>query len=52
MLKERALTRSNNLRIISKINYEKSDHKYLRVNTGKLSLEQSMDKILRYVDIV
>lgn len=36
----------------SKINYEKSDHKYLRVNTGKLSLEQSMDKILRYVDIV
>ena len=36
----------------SKINYEKSNHKYLRVNTGKLSLEQSMDKILRYVDIV
>jgi len=35
----------------SKINYEKSDHKYLRINTNILSLEDSLTRILGYVKI-
>ncbi len=35
----------------SKINYEKSDHKYLRVNTNTLSLKQSLFRILNYAKI-
>ena len=35
----------------SKINYEKSDHKYLRINTNILSLNQSMLRILKYTKI-
>lgn len=32
----------------SKIKYEKSNHQYLRINTGKLSLNQSLIRILKY----
>ena len=35
----------------SKINYEKSDHKYLRINTNILSLNQSLVRILKYTKI-
>ena len=35
----------------SKINYEKSDHKHLRINTNILSLENSLTRILSYAKI-
>ena len=35
----------------SKINYEKSDHKYLRINTNKFTVEQSVFKIIRHIKI-
>ena len=35
----------------SKINYEKSDHKYLRINTNKFTADQSVLKIIRYIKI-
>jgi len=36
----------------SKINYEKSGHKYLRINTKLLSINQSVSKILKYTKII
>ena len=36
----------------SKINYEKSSHKYLRINTNVLSLNQSLAKIFKYTKII
>ena len=35
----------------SKINYEKSNHKHLRINTNILSLQKSLKKILKYAKI-
>ena len=35
----------------SKINYEKSNHKHLRINTNILSLENSLTRILSYAKI-
>lgn len=35
----------------SKINYEKSTHNHLRVNTSKLNINQSLKKILKYIRI-
>jgi adenylylsulfate kinase len=35
----------------SKINYEKSDYKHLRINTNILSLENSLTRILSYIKI-
>ena len=42
---------SNLIGYRSKINYEKSDHKYLRINTNILSLNQSLVRILKYTKI-
>jgi adenylylsulfate kinase len=36
----------------SKINYEKSEHKHLRINTNILSLKDSLTRILSYVKII
>ncbi len=36
----------------SKIKYEKSNHQYLRINTAKLSLNQSLEKILKYTNVI
>ncbi len=36
----------------SKIKFEKSDHQYLRVNTGILSLHQSAIRILKYAKVI
>lgn len=36
----------------SKIKYEKSNHQYLRINTGKLSLNQSLVRILEYTNVI
>jgi adenylylsulfate kinase-like enzyme len=36
----------------SKIKYEKSEHRYFRVNTSRLSLNQSVDRILKYAKII
>ena len=36
----------------SRISYEKSSHKYLRVNTNILSLNQSLTKIFKYTKII
>jgi adenylylsulfate kinase-like enzyme len=33
----------------SKINYEKSDHKHLRINTNKLTKQESTLKIIKYI---
>ena len=33
----------------SKINYEKSDHKQLRINTNKFTVQQSILKIIKYI---
>lgn len=35
----------------SKINYEKSTHNHLRVNTSKLNINQSLKKIFKYTKI-
>lgn len=35
----------------SKIKYEISDHRYLRINTNILSLNQSMSKVLKYAKL-
>ena len=35
----------------SKINYEKSEHKFLRINTNILSLEESLKRVLAYAKI-
>jgi len=35
----------------SRINYEKSSHKYLRINTNILSLNQSLAKIFKFTKI-
>ena len=35
----------------SKIKYEKSKHKYLRINTKKFTIKQCVFKILNYVDV-
>lgn len=35
----------------SKIKYEKSNHQYLRINTAKLSLNQSLIRILKYTRV-
>lgn len=34
----------------SKIKYEKSSHKFLKINTDKLSLNESIKKILNYIN--
>mgnify|MGYP001239370044 FL=1 len=36
----------------SRINYEKSSHKYLRINTNILSLNQSLAKIFKFTKII
>ena len=36
----------------SKIKYEKSEHKHLRINTNILSLKDSLTRILSYVKII
>ena len=35
----------------SKVNYEKSDHEYLRINTNIFSLNQCVKKIIKYIKI-
>jgi len=35
----------------SKINYEKSDHKHIRINTNKFTIKQCVIKILKYTKI-
>ena len=35
----------------SKIKYEKSKHKHLRINTNKLSIDQCIQKIIKFVKI-
>ena len=36
----------------SKIKFEKSNHQYLRINTGLLSLHQSANRILKYANVI